>query len=82
MWDFATANPGYTFLIVWVLAWAWVQPFKYAWLAYNRMLRARSIAAHGYPTTPHMDADGDLVYPECDCEGKEELRRLTPATNT
>lgn len=68
MWEFAKANPGTTFLIVWVLAWAATQPFKYAWLAYNRKLRARNIASHGYPTTAHMDADGDLVYPKRKCE--------------
>lgn len=68
MWDFAKTNPGYTFLIVWVLAWAAVQPFKYAYYAWNRTLRARNIAAHGYPTSPHMDADGDLVYPKDECK--------------
>ena len=71
MWDFAKANPGYTLLIVWVLAWAFVQPFKFAWLAYNRKLRAANIAAHGYPTTPNMDADGDIVHTKCDCEKQE-----------
>lgn len=62
MWNFATNNPGYTFLIVLVLAWASVQPFRFAWLAYNRSLRQRSIVAHGWPTAP-VDADGDVVYP-------------------
>ena len=62
MWNFATANPGTAFLIVVVLAWAFVQPFHFAFRAYNRRLRSRNIAAHGWPTAP-IDADGDVVYP-------------------
>lgn len=65
MWGFATANPGYTFLIIWVLAWAFVQPFRLAWLAYNRSLRSKNIAANGWPTPP-LDADGDIVHPKKD----------------
>lgn len=65
MWDFAKTNPGYTFLIVWVLAWAAVQPFKLAFRAYNRKLRSANILAHGYPTMPNMDADGDIIHPDC-----------------
>lgn len=61
MWNFATTNPGYTFLIIWVLAWAITRPFWYAWLAYNRTLRSRNIVAQGWPTAP-LDADGDIVY--------------------
>lgn len=63
MWEFATANPGYAFLIVLTIAWAVVQPFRYAFAVYNRTIRARNIAAHGWPTAP-IDADGDVVYPE------------------
>ena len=62
MWDFATANPGTAFLIVLVLAWAFIEPFRYAFRAYNRRLRSRNIAAHGWPKPP-VDADGDIVYP-------------------
>jgi hypothetical protein len=65
MLEFAKANPGYTFLIVWVLAWAATRPFWYAWVAYNRTLRSRNIVAHGWPTAP-VDADGDVVYPKND----------------
>lgn len=61
--SFAIANPGYTFLIFWVLAWAVTRPFWYVFVAYNRKLRARNIAAHGWPTAP-VDADGDVVYPD------------------
>jgi hypothetical protein len=68
MWEFATANPGITFLIIWVLAWAAVQPFKYAYYAYNHRLRSMNIFHHGWPSNPHMDADGDLVCTICDCE--------------
>lgn len=40
-----------------------VAPFKYSFMAYNRSVRARNIAAHGWPTAP-VDADGDVVYPK------------------
>lgn len=63
MWEFAKANPGYAFLIVWVVCWAFTKPFAYAFRAYNRTLRSRNIVAHGWPTAP-VDADGDVVYPE------------------
>ena len=63
MWDFAKANPGTTLLIIWVLAWAAVQPFRYLFLAFNRSLRSRNIAQHGWPTAP-IDADGSVVRPE------------------
>ncbi len=63
MIEFAKANPGYTFLIIWALAWAATTPFAYAFKAYNRTLRSRNIAAQGWPTAP-VDADGDVVYPQ------------------
>ena len=63
MWNFATENPGYTFLIVWVLAWATTRPFWFAFKAYNRTLRSRNIIAQGWPKAP-IDADGDVVQPE------------------
>lgn len=63
MSEFALANPGYMFLIIWVVAWAAVQPFYYAWRSYSRYLRSKNIAAHGWPTEP-VDADGDVVYPK------------------
>lgn len=63
LWTFATTNPGTTLLIVAVLAWAVTRPFWFAAWAYNRTLRARNIAAHGWPAAP-IDADGDVVYPK------------------
>ncbi len=69
MWEFAKDSPVIAFLMVWVLAWAATRPFYFAWLAYNRKLRSANIAAHGWPTHPNMDADGDLVFPDkCDCK--------------
>lgn len=65
MWEFASAHPVAAFFMLWVVAWAAVQPFRYAYLAYNRTLRSRHIAAHGWPTAP-VDADGDVVYPDKD----------------
>lgn len=61
MLEFAKANPGYTFLIFWVAAWAVTRPFYFAWSAYNRRLRSQNIAAHGWPSAP-IDADGDVVH--------------------
>lgn len=63
MWDFATTNPGYTFLIVLAFCWAVRAPFEYSYKAYRRRLRSRDIAAHGWPTAP-IDADGDVIYSE------------------
>jgi hypothetical protein len=60
MWDFASQNPGTAFLICWVLAWAAVQPFAYGFKAYNRHIRGKNIAAHGWPPE-YLDADGDAV---------------------
>lgn len=62
----ANQNPWFVFFTFWVFAWMVVQPFRYAYLAYNRMLRSRNIKIHGWPTNEYMDADGDLVYPDKD----------------
>lgn len=64
-WTFANANPFSAFLVVWVVCYALTRPFAYAFRAYNRTLRSRNIAAHGWPTAP-IDADGDVIYPERD----------------
>jgi len=58
MWTFAQSNPGYAFLIACVLAWALVYSLQFVFLAYNRRLRSKNIAAHGWPKAP-FDADGD-----------------------
>ncbi len=63
MIEFAQSSPYLTFFLAWLIAWAFTRPFRYAFLAYNRHLRAKNIAAHGWPRAP-MDADGDIVYPE------------------
>jgi hypothetical protein len=65
MIDFAQNHPVAAFFIVWVMAWAVTRPFYYAFMAYNRRLRSRNIAAHGWPTAP-IDADGDVVYEKKD----------------
>lgn len=61
MWEFARANPGSAIIIVMVIAWAVTRPFVFGFRAYNRTLRARNIAAHGWPEPP-MDADGDIIF--------------------
>ena len=60
------SNPWLT----WALAWGiWPvcgvlkAPFYYAFKAYNRKKRSENIAAHGWPTAPLMDADGDIIHP-------------------
>lgn len=58
-------------VLTWFLAWGlwpvcWMisavatTPFRLAFRAYNRRLRAKNIAAHGWPANPIMDADGDI----------------------
>lgn len=67
--DLLTFMGAHPFL-TWCLAWGiWpicgvlTAPFRYAFLAYNRRLRSANIRAHGWPTNPLMDADGDIVHP-------------------
>jgi len=67
MWKFASDNAVLFFFIFWIAAWAVTSPFRYAFHAYNRTLRSRNIAAHGWPVAP-MDADGDVIYPDKDEE--------------
>lgn len=33
---------------------------------YGRTIRHLNIRKHGYPTTPNLDADGDIVHPKTD----------------
>lgn len=64
------SNPFLTWCLAW-LVWpiTWMitailtTPFNMAFKAYNRKKRAENIRAHGYPTTPLMDADGDIIHP-------------------
>ena len=72
MSDFFAFAGEHPFL-TWCLAWAifpicsaLTAPFRYAFKAYNRKVRSRNIAAHGWPTNPLMDADGDIVHPKQD----------------
>lgn len=66
VWDFASAHYIVALLALWIVAWACVQPFRCAFRAYNRSVRGRNIAAHGWPVPP-VDADGDIVYPSKKC---------------
>lgn len=63
MWEFAKDSPYLFFFCIWIVAWAATAPIVYGFRAYNRTLRSRNIAAHGWPTPP-IDADGDVVYPK------------------
>lgn len=66
-WDFASAHPFWAWMIswcIWVVPAAIAAPFNAVFLFWNRWLRHRNIALHGWPTTPSMDADGDIVHPK------------------
>lgn len=62
--NFAGEHPFVALLLALVAAGVATSPFRYGFRAYNRSLRARNIAARGWPTNPLMDADGDIVHPE------------------
>lgn len=68
-WDFATARPFTAWLIAWgfwVIPTVFAIPFKFVFRVWNRWLRHRNIALHGWPTAKLMDADGDIVHPKND----------------
>ena len=60
MWTFMGEHPVAAFFIAWLAAWAVVSPFRF-WF------RSRNIQAHGWPPD-HLDADGDIHRPECQCQ--------------
>ncbi len=62
--NFAGEHPVLAFLLAVVVANVATAPFRYGFKAYNRSLRARNIAARGWPANPLMDADGDIVHPD------------------
>lgn len=61
-WEFAMKWPLAVVVVVIAAAWAVTRPFRYAFLAYNRRLRSKNIAAHGWPPV-YLDADGDTHHP-------------------
>jgi hypothetical protein len=63
MVEFAMANPGWTVCIVLIVCYAITRPFRYIYMGYRRKLRSHDIQTHGWPTTPNMDADGDIIHP-------------------
>lgn len=64
-WAFAGHHPITAILLACCAATVLVAPFKYSFMAFNRAMRARNIAARGWPTAP-LDADGDVVWPKED----------------
>lgn len=59
---FASENPWLSsFLGLLVLA-AWSGP----WCFLRRLVRSSDIQAKGWPTSPNMDADGDINHPKKD----------------
>lgn len=59
MLDFATANPGWTFMIVLALCSAAGSMARYAFKTYKLRLHAKNIAAHGWPLSTSLDAGGE-----------------------
>lgn len=49
--------------ICWLLTAVLTTPFNVAFKAYNRKKRSENIITRGWPTTPLMDADGDIIHP-------------------
>lgn len=64
MWIFADHHPYIAFFALCVAAGTITAPLRWSWMAYNRFLRSKNIAARGWPTAPLMDADGDIVHPK------------------
>lgn len=58
--QFMGESPFLTFFLALILA----SVIKYPFVVLKRYLRHRDISKHGWPTTPNMDADGDIVQPE------------------
>jgi hypothetical protein len=61
--NFADHRPVLFFFSLLICAWVAIAPFRYAFKMYNRHIRARNIAARGWPP-PSLDADGDVVERE------------------
>jgi hypothetical protein len=56
-------HPIVTVLLAWCVAGLAYKVARLPYLMLNRWLRHRNIVAHGWPTHPLMDADGDIVHP-------------------
>jgi hypothetical protein len=63
LWDFAHQHYFIALLMVWIVAWAFVTPFRL-------YFRSRNIKAHGWPQPP-FDADGDIHYRDTKSDEKE-----------
>lgn len=57
---FAGDHPVLTFVLFWLACWVAVVAIQQPFRMWNRWLRHRNIAAHGWPTPP-LDADGDVI---------------------
>lgn len=64
-WQFASDHPFAAFCMLWIVGWVIsvivTQPLRF----WNRWLRHKNIAAHGWPEPP-LDADGNVVHPPKD----------------
>lgn len=57
--EFMKTEPLVGLIALIVICYAITRPFRYAFEAYNRKLRSKNIAAHGWPPE-YLDADGDF----------------------
>jgi len=62
VWEFANNHPFIALILAYLLMAPVRYGCKYGFKVYNRRLRSKNIAAHGWPTAP-VDADGDVVWP-------------------
>jgi hypothetical protein len=58
-------HPMYFVVCLCVVALTVMQVSRYVFLTCNRVIRARNISKHGWPTPP-LDADGDVVHEDYD----------------
>lgn len=59
-YEFAVKSPFTMFIIVCAVYYTIKNLIDY----FKRRVRSKDIQRHGWPKNPHMDADGDIVYPK------------------
>lgn len=65
MWEFANNQPDAAVFIAFFAMCVAIAIVRLPFRFWNRWLRHKNIAQHGWPTAP-VDADGDVIYPEKD----------------
>lgn len=66
IWDFAAQHPEAACFLAFIgVVWPVHEICLTIKRAYWMRLRHKNILAHGWPVPP-VDADGDIVYPDCE----------------